>query len=122
VYLYLNIIVTGIFDLITTIYSWESNADSDVMLQKVLTAVSKSDSRLEGLDNEFLKWINTTKLRTTEEDARLVVELNRWNALLKVLEECGASQSLPNRTDAVMKFGIFETKALPQSLPSPEGI
>ncbi len=92
------------------------------MLQKVMTAVSKSGSRLEGLDNEFLKWINTTKLRTTEEDARLVVELNRWNALLKVLEDCGASQSRPNRTDAVMIFGIFETKPLPQSLPSPEGI
>ncbi len=119
-YLHLGTTVVGLFNLITTIYSWKSNADSDVMMQKLLTAVSKSGSRLEGLDNEFLKWINATKLRTTEEEARLVEEQNRWNALLKVFEDCGASQSRPNGTDACNNIRhFFETNPLPHPDKSP---
>ena len=120
VYLHLIITVVSIFNLITAIYSWPSGADSDVMLQKILTAVSKSGSRLEGLDNEFLKWINATKLRTTEEEARLAEEQTRWNALLKVFEDCGASQSQPNGTDACNNIRhFFETNPLPHPDKSP---
>ena len=120
VYLHLIITLVSIFNLITAIYSWPSAADSDVMLQKILTAVSKSGSRLEGLDNEFLKWINTTKLRTTEEEARLAEEQTRWNALLKVFEDCGASQSRPNGTDACNNIRhFFETNPLPHPDKSP---
>ena len=120
VYLHLGITVVSIFDLITTIYNWKSGADSDVMLQKILTAVSKSGSHFEGLDNEFLKWINATKLRTAEEEARLAQEQTRWNALLKVFEDCGASQSRPNGTDACNNIRhFFETNPLPHPDKSP---
>ena len=120
VYLHLIITVVSIFNLITAIYSWPSGADSDVMLQKILTVVSKSGSHLEGLDNEFLKWINATKLRTTEEEARLAEEQTRWNALLKVFEDCGASQSRPNGTDACNNIRhFFETNPLPHPDKSP---
>ena len=120
VYLHLAITVVSIFNLITTIYSWKSDADNDVIMQKLLTAVSKSGSRLEGLDNEFLKWINATKLRTTEEEVRLAEEQTRWNALLKVFEDCGASQSRPNGTDACNNIRhFFETNPLPHPDKSP---
>lgn len=120
VYLHLGITVVSIFNLITAIYSWPSGADSDVMLQKILTAVSKSGSRLDGLDKEFLEWINATKLRTTEEQARLAEEQSRWNALLKVFEECGAAQSQPNGTDACNNIRhSFETNPLPHPDRSP---
>ncbi|KAK0517361.1 hypothetical protein JMJ35_000516 [Cladonia borealis] len=120
VYLHLIITVVSIFNLITAIYSWPSGAESDVMLQKILTAVSKSGSRLEGLDNEFLKWINATKLRSTEEEARLAEEQTRWNALLKVFEDCGASQSRPNGTDACNNIRhFFKSNPLPHPDKSP---
>ena len=120
VYLHLAITVVSIFNLVTTIYSWESNVNNDVMIQKLLTAVSKSGSRLEGLDNEILKWINATKLRSTEEEARLAEEQSRWNALLKVFEDCGASQSRPNGTDACNNIRhFFETNPLPHPDKSP---
>ena len=120
VYLHLIITVVSIFNLITAIYSWPSGAESDVMLQKILTAVSKSGSRLEGLDNDFLKWINATKLHTTEEEARLAEEQTRWNALLKVFEDCGASQSRPNGTDACNNVrNFFKTNPLPHPDKSP---
>ena len=120
VYLHLSVTVASIFNLITAIYSWPSGAESDVMLQKILTAVSKSGSRLEGLDNEVLKWINATKLRSTEEEARLAEEQTRWNALLKVFEDCGASQSRRNGTDACNNIRqFFETNPLPHPDKSP---
>ena len=119
-YFHLLMTIASLFNLITSIYSWKSNADSDEMLQKVLAAVSKSGSRLEGFDKEFMKWINVANLRSTEEEARLAEEQNRWDALLKVFEDCGTSQSRPNGThtcDDLRQF--FETNPLPHPDKSP---
>lgn len=119
-YFHLLIHVVSIFELVTIIYSWKANADNDAMLQKVLMAVTKSGSRLEGFDSQFTKWINSTKLYATEEDARLAEEQNRWNALLKVFEDCGASQSWPNGTDGCDSLRRhFETNRLPHPDKSP---
>ncbi|KAG8525570.1 uncharacterized protein KY384_009214 [Bacidia gigantensis] len=120
IYLHILFCMVSIFDFVTTIYSWKSNADNDAMMQKIMKTVSQSGSRFEGLDNEFTKWMNATKLRSAEEEARLVDEQNRWNALLKVFEGCGASQSRPNSTDRCDDLRqFFDSNPLPHPDKSP---
>ena len=115
VYLHIALATVSIFNLATTIYSWKSTADGDNMLQKVLNSVNSSGSHLEGIDNEIMKWINATKLHNAEEEARLILEQERWTALLNVFRDCGATQSRQNGTGTCEDIPhFFKTNPLPR--------
>ena len=113
-YIHLILVIVGTFELVTNIYSWKSNSDSDAMMQTILTKMSKSGSRFEDFTNDFTKWMNASSARSAEEEARLTEEQERWDVLLKVFEDCGASSNQHNETrkcDDLRRF--FEDNPLP---------
>ena len=114
--------IAGLFDLITSIYSWVSSANNntDKMLQKILKGVSDSGAQLKGVDEKLLNWIEAAKVQPGTEDARMREEQRLWDALLKVFEDCATSQSRPNATNACNNIRqYFDHNPLPRPDRSP---
>lgn len=110
--LHLLLAAAGIFNLITTIYSWTSGNDTDDMLQRILKNTADSDTYLHGLDEKLVNWVDEAKNRSAAEKARVREEQRLWDALLKVFKDCAVSQAEKTQRMLATIFDSISTTIL----------
>lgn len=120
VVLHLLLAAAGIFNLVTTIYSWTSGKDTDDTLQRILKNMADSETYLHGLDEKLINWLDEAKNRSVAEEARVREEQHLWDALIKVFKDCAESQGRDNGTDACDNIRqYFDHNPLPRPDNSP---
>lgn len=112
VVLHLLLAAAGIFNLVTTIYSWTSGNDTDDTLQRILKNMADSETYLPGLDEKLINWLDEAKNRSVAEEARVREEQHLWDALIKVFKDCAESQGRDNGTDACDNIRQYSTTIL----------
>ncbi|KAL9085459.1 MAG: hypothetical protein Q9165_007609 [Trypethelium subeluteriae] len=90
--------IVGVFNFITAIYSWRSNANNDIglVVQKVLEGVSASGEHSRGVDGQLLNWKEVAEAHPDPEDIRIGEARHLRETLLKVLQRCIISQGQPD--------------------------